>query len=211
MVNHFKKYILLITALLVLFVFISGIFLGRMLSRFESERVSQFIKDNELNTESYLIEQELISFERDSCEFAKEKISDLSNELADIGRKLVIPDAKEELGPENYRFLKIKYHLMQIRTYILFKKLIDSCNISPNLVLYYYSIGDKDSEEQGLILDEIVAELDTKVFAIEFNYSEELKFLESYYNITTTPATIINYQIINRELTGIDKIKEQLI
>ena len=112
MVDYLKKYILFITTLVILFVFITGIFLGRTISKLELEKVSEFIKQNELNTESYLIEQELLSFEKNNCEFAKEKISDLSNELASIGRQLIIPDAKAKLGLENYHFLKIKFHLI---------------------------------------------------------------------------------------------------
>jgi len=210
MVNHFKKYVLIITTLLILFVFITGIFLGRTLSGSELATASKLIKENELNTESYLIEQELLSFEKNNCEFSKERISSLSNELSVIGRQLIASNAKEKLGSENYNFLKIKYHLMQIRTYILFKKLIDSCDIDENVILYYYSIDDEDSAEQGPILDKAVETFNVKVFAIEFNYSEELQFLESYYDITTTPTTIVDYGIVNRGLTSFDKLKNQL-
>jgi len=210
MVNPFKKYILFITTLLILCVFITGIFLGRILTKLEIEKVSEFIKQNELNTDSYLIEQELLSFEKNNCEFSKEKISDLSNELASIGRQLDTPDAKEKLGPENYHFLKIKFHLMEIRTYALFRKLIDTCNIAPNIILYYYGINDPKSAQQGPILDQIVDLFDAKVFAIEFNYSKELQFLESYYNVTETPTTIVNYKIINQGLADFNKIKTQL-
>ncbi|MBW2977467.1 hypothetical protein KY331_01360 [Candidatus Woesearchaeota archaeon] len=208
--NNFKKYLLFITTLLILFVFITGILLGRTLTKLEVEKVSEFIKQNELNTESYLIEQELLSFEKNNCEFSKEKISDLSNELASIGRQIIAPGAKEKIGSENYHFLKIKFHLMQIRTYTLFKKLIDNCNISPKVIIYYYGANDPKSAEQGPILDKIVDVFDAKVFAIEFNYSQELQFLELYYNVTETPTTIINYNIINKGLADFDKIKNQL-
>jgi len=208
--NYFKKYILFITTLLILFVFFTGILLGRTITKMELQTISEFIKQNELNTESYLIEQELLSFEQNHCDFAKEKISELSSELALIGRQLIAQDARKKLGSENYHFLKIKFHLMQIRTYTLFKKVIESCKINSNIILYYYSINDTDSAKQGPILDKIVEDFDAKVFAIEFGYSEELNFLESYYNITETPTIVVNYKIINRGLTDFDKIKSQL-
>lgn len=208
--DQVKKYILFITTVVILFVFISGIFLGRSLSKLELEKFSEFIKKNELDTESYLVEQELLTFEKNNCEFAQERISALSNELVSIGNQLTDPDAKTQLTPENFQFLKIRYHLMQIRTYILFKKLIDSCSIKPNIILYYYGFNDTDSAKQGPILDDIVESFDAKVFAIEFNYSNDLQFLESYYNITSTPTTVINYNIINRGLADFDIIENQL-
>jgi len=99
---------------------------------------------------------------------------------------------------------------MQIRTYTLFKKLMDNCNIASNIILYYYGANDTKSAEQGPILDKIVGTFDAKVFAIEFNYSKELKFLETYYNVTETPTIIVNYKIINKGLTDFDKLKSQL-
>ena len=200
---------LFITILLLIFVFVGGILLGKTISETESKQISTFIKENELNTESYLIEQELIkSFDQNNCELASARIEDLSNELAGIGRKLTEENAKEKLGEENYNFLKRKYHLMQIKTYILFKKFIDACNTKTNIVLYYYSADDQFSAEQGKILDKVVQDYDIKVFAIEFNYSSELQFLEEYYNITATPTIIINYKQIYQGLTDYNKIEE---
>ena len=33
-----------------------------------------------------------------------------------------------------------------------------------------------------------------RIFAIEFNYAPEIKFLERYYNIDKAPAIVINFQ-----------------
>lgn len=185
-----------------------GILLGRTISNLEAGKITEFIKENELNTESYLIEQDLIElFDRNNCELATVRINDLSNQLTNIGRKLTSKDAKETLGQENYNFLKRKFHLMQIKTYILFKKLKEKCDPSPNIILYYYSINDPDSAKQGHILDRIVKDYNVRIFAIEYNYSKELTFLESHYNIKETPAIVINYGKIFEGLTNYETIQ----
>ncbi len=99
---------------------------------------------------------------------------------------------------------------MQIKTYTMFKKLIDNCDLSTNVILYYYSINNGDSEEQGHILDDVVKEYDAKVFAIEYGYAEELSFLEDYYGVSKTPALVINYGTKKEGLIDYAEIEESL-
>ena len=211
MVEKFRKHVVFVTFLLVIFVFFGGFLLGRSISGAAVQEVTEFIKENELNTESYLIEQDLIDeFGKDSCELASMRITQLSDELAAIGRRLEKPDAAEQLGDENFDFLKRKFHLMQIKTYTMFKKLIDNCDLPTKVILYYYSIDDEECEEQGHILDEIVKKHDAKVFAIEYGYADELSFLETYYGVEDVPTLIINYDIKKEGLTDYDEVEESL-
>ena len=184
----------LITVILLILVFIMGILIGRKMSDNRVDDISAFIKNNELNTESYIIEQELIeNFEQGNCELADARISGLSEELWQIGKSLSPADAEQNLGEYNYWFLKRKYHLMQIRTYILFYKLKENCNTTDSIVLFYFSKDDGESEEQGRILDRLVKDYGITVFAVEHNYSAELSFVEEYYEIDETPALVIDY------------------
>jgi hypothetical protein len=95
---------------------------------------------------------------------------------------------------------------MQIRTYIMYKNLIDNCNASKQVILYYYGPDDAKSLEEGHTLDRIVNERNISVFAIEFNFSKELLFLESSYGITETPAIVVDYKDILQGLKSYDEI-----
>jgi hypothetical protein len=189
-----RKHTLLTTVTLLIVVFAAGLILGRSQSNVKMDDLNKYILDNELNTESFLIEQELIGSFGENCGLAEKRLNDLSGEQATIGRLLAADDAKKTLGADNYQLLKKKYHLMQIRTYIMYKNLIDNCNESKHVVLYYYGLNDINSLEEGHILDQIVKEKDISVFAIEFNFSKELFFLESSYGITQTPAIVVDYE-----------------
>lgn len=206
-----SKHVFLTTLVLIIVVFVIGIMVGRTTSLSGFNEVSQFLQQNELDTESYLIEQELMKqFEEDNCGLSSSRLDDLSHELWLTGKTLDTPDAQESLGEKNYHFLKRKYHLMQIRAYLLLNKLRSVCDTSPHVILFYFSREENASKEQGKILDQVVAEYNVTVFAIEYNYSKEIVFLEDYYGITTTPFLVINYEDYFKGLTSYEKIQESI-
>lgn len=207
--RKFRQHIFFILLTLLLLAFIAGILLGRSLSNEKFDEITMFIKNSELNTESYLIEQELIgTVDKNNCDLSKARINDISSQLVLLGRKLTAADTKESIDKTEYSFLKLKYHLMQIKTYLLFYNLNQECNIKSPVILYFYGDDGGLSQQQGRILDKIVEDYDAKVFAIEYNYSKELSFLELYYNITKTPSLIVNYNIKKEGITGYNKIQE---
>ncbi len=204
-----KKRSFISVVMLVIIIFIIGIIIGRGMSNSELNEITQFIKNNELNAESYLIEQELMAeFGEDMCTLLNQRLNEFSVELYKIGKKLAGESAEKELGSTNYNFLKRKYHLMQMRAYMMFKQLVDNCEIGNHIILFYFSRNDPDSSEQGLILDELVKNYDVFVFAIEYNYSSELRFLEEYYDITATPTLIIDYASKKEGLSPYSKLEE---
>ena len=202
-----KKQTLFTTILLVCIVFILGILLGNAWSTSESSGASKVLRQSELDTESFLVEQELFESFETNCALAEKRLSTLSDELWKLGKVLGAEDAKEKLGEENYSFLKRKYHLTQIRTYILDKKLQEDCGSKTNVILYYFKRKDGQSEQQGKILDELVEQYNLHVFAIEYRYSKELEFLEDYYSINDAPTLVINFEHTRTGLVT----KEQLM
>lgn len=191
--------------LLVTLVFILGVFFGNTYASFRENQISKVLQQSELDAESFLTEQELFDNFETNCPLAEKRLSTLSQELWKLGKTLDTPDARDKLGEETYNVLKIKYHLMQIRTYILDKKLKEDCQSQINVILYYFKQNDPQSTTQGKILDNIANKYNVHIFAIEHDYSKEIRFLEQYYEITTTPALVINYDSI---LTGITQEHE---
>ncbi|GAJ22371.1 unnamed protein product, partial [marine sediment metagenome] len=49
-----------------------------------------------------------------------------------------------------------------------------------------------------------------RVFAIEYNYSKELSFIEDYYGVSETPMLIIDYGIKLPGLSTYDQIKSSI-
>jgi len=197
-----KKLTFLAVVLSLTIVFAIGVILGWSLSTAKATEATKILKENELNTESFLLEQELFeTLGSKGCELTQTRLDDLSQQLYTLGIQLGTPTAKQDLGEENYHLLKRRYHLLQIKTYTLYYRFRQSCVMPNPVFLFYYSKNDAASAQQGEILDDIVAAYDARVFAIEFQYSPELAFLEQYYNITSTPTIIMNYGVQFTSLT----------
>ena len=205
-----KKQVFLSTILALCAVFVIGIIVGNVISNPELKEINTVVKQSELSTESYLLEQELLADFDQNCELAKTRLAALSGELWQLGKLLGSETAKKDLGEATYHFLKLKYHLMQVKTYLLFANLNKDCDFTTPVVLFFYSQKDADSKEQGIILDQLVEDYDIKVFAIESDYSKELEFVELFYEVDKTPFLVLNYDIKKQGLTSYEDIKSAM-
>ncbi len=185
---------LVTVVLLVVVVFSVGVLLGSAYKSAGADEVSKTLRASELDAESFLVEQDLFDSFNAGCELAQGRLREQSLELGQLGKVLGADDALARLGAEDYGFLKRKYHLMQIRTYVLEKKFTDDCGNGTNVILYYFTRDDENSEAQGQILDSLVEKYDVHVFAIELGYAKELKFLEEYYGATSAPLLVVNFE-----------------
>lgn len=205
-----KKQIFLSTILALCLAFVIGIIVGNLISNPEFNEINKIISQSELSTESYLLEQELLEGFDQNCELAKTRLAALSGELWQLGKLLGSDTAKKDLGETNYDFLKLKYHLMQVKTYLLYAGLNKDCNLTTPVVLFFYSQDDLDSENQGKILDELVKDYEMHVFAIEAGYSKELEFLELFYDVSKTPFLVLNYDVKKPGLSSYEEIKSAM-
>lgn len=209
--DKFKKYILLIMILVVVIAFVSGLIFGYSLSNRNLSTINKMIAENQLNSESYAIEQDLYQdLEQGDCQLVKQRTKDLSDKLAKLGQTLSREDIQNQMNPEEYDFVKRRYHLSQIRTYTFIRKVQKNCNLSSNVILFYYSLKDPVSTEQGKILDQIAKNNDVSIFSVQYQYSSDLAFFEEYYGIKKTPSLIINFDIKKEGLTSYDEIQEML-
>jgi len=193
--------------LLVVVVFSVGVLLGSAYQSAGADEVSRALRSSELDAESFLVEQDLFESFTAGCDIAQSRLSEQSLELGQLGKILGADDAKARLGEEDYGFLKKKYHLMQIRTYVLEKKYAGGCGNKTNVILYYYKQNDPNSAEQGKILDSLVGKYHMHVFAIEFGYAKELRFLEEYYGVEGAPLLVVSFEHV---LPGV-VTQEQLV
>lgn len=185
---------LVTVVLLVVVVFSVGVLLGTAYKGAGADEVSKTLRSSELDAESFLVEQDLFESFRAGCDFAQGRLREQSVELGKLGKVLGADDARARLGDEDYGFLKRKYHLMQIRTFVLEKKYADECGNQTNVILYYYKQNDEKSRVQGEILDGLVEEFGVHVFAIELGYAKELRFLEEYYGAKEEPLLVVNFE-----------------
>ena len=121
----------------------------------------------------------------------------LSEELNSLSEKLSFTESN--LGTDNTEVIKLKryYSLLQIKDYLLMKKVREKCGLKPLVILYFYSnAGDcNECEKLGYVLTFLRNEYpELRVYS--FDYNLELSALRTLKNIlrirNDLPVVVIN-------------------
>jgi len=145
------------------------------------------------------------------------EISDntLSEEMSQLGDKLSYTDGKTDINNSDFQNLKIYYSLLEIKDYLLMKKISEKCKDNIAFILYFYSNNSSCSncQNQGYILTklhEMYPEIRIYSFDYDFNIPV-IKNLKSIYNIENKlPAMYINGQV-QYGLSTIDELRKNIL
>src|SRR3989344_1124240 len=133
----------------------------------------------------------------------------LSGELEELGRKL--DWGQDNLGStEEVSYLKKYFSLLQIKDYLLMKKISSSCGVKSAFILYFYTTAENCSlcEEESLVLTSLRNKYE-ELRVYSFDYSTDLsavKALLKIYKIKDTelPALILDDDL----LTGFHTLED---
>lgn len=133
----------------------------------------------------------------------------LSQELGPLGEKLSFAENQTELNTNDLDYLKRSYFLLEIKDYLLMKRLTEKCGIKPTFILYFYSTKDKceDCEKMGYVLTALREKYpDLRVYSFDYNFDVgAIQTLTSIYKLKAElPALIIN----NKPYYGFKNVEE---
>ena len=144
-------------------------------------------------------------------ELSCKNISDsvMSKELGELGNKLEW--GQENLGEsEEVNYLKKYYSLLQIKDYLLAKRISERCKVKSAFILYFYTTAENCSEceKEGLVLTAL-REKYPELRVYSFDYSTDLSAVKAMLEIykiedTKLPALVIDGDV----LTGFHGIEE---
>ncbi|OGI74884.1 hypothetical protein A2740_02610 [Candidatus Nomurabacteria bacterium RIFCSPHIGHO2_01_FULL_43_16] len=171
-------------------------------------------KINQLKTIQDKISIDILSSETQFSllsELSCKNISDsvISRELGELGNKLEW--SQNNLGAnEEVTYLKKYYSLLQIKDYLLTKKISERCKVKSAFILYFYTTVENCSEceKEGLVLTTL-REKYPELRVYSFDYSTDLSAVRSMLQIykiedTKLPAVVIEGDV----LTGFRSIEE---
>ncbi|MEM4398075.1 MAG: hypothetical protein QW757_05645 [Candidatus Woesearchaeota archaeon] len=190
-------------------IFISGIILGNYFSNQKIEKIADFEKNIRTNIEATEIQYLLLTQEPCNTDTIL-----ITKELEEIGSKITYME--NMLGFDNNEVIDLKntYSIIQLKHYLLLKKIDKECNEKFNFILYFYSNkGDcLKCEQQGFILDYIKKKYNnTMIYAFDINNNNNaLKTLKNKYKIEKTPGLIINENVF-QDFMNVEKIEDFLI
>jgi hypothetical protein len=134
----------------------------------------------------------------------------LSGELNDLADKLSY--AEERLGSDNVEVLRLKqqYTLLEIKDYLLMKRLSKECrNLKPVFVLYFYSNkGDcKDCAEAGYALS-YLRQTYPRLRVYSFDYNLDLGALKTLRAVLGIKEPLPAYVINGKNVNGLTSLKD---
>jgi len=198
-----KKY--LIVFLITLGLFASASFLSNY---FGDKKINQLksIQD-QISIDILSSETQFSLLSELSCKNISDSV--LSGELGELGNKLEW--GQQNLGStEELSYLKKYYSLLQIKDYLLMKKISERCGVKSAFILYFYTTAENCSEceREGLVLTALRNKYpELRVYS--FDYSTDLSAVKAMLQIykiedTKLPALVVDDEV----LTGFRGIEE---
>ncbi|HNW71585.1 MAG TPA: hypothetical protein PKZ36_00795 [Candidatus Paceibacterota bacterium] len=142
-----------------------------------------------------------------SCKNVSDTV--LSSELSELGKKLEW--GEDNIGKsEELTYLRKYYSLLEIKDYLLMKKISSRCGVKSAFVLYFYTTAENCSEcqKEGIVLSALKDKYpELRVYS--FDYSTELSAVEAMINIykikdTKLPALVVDDNVY----TGFRSVEE---
>lgn len=186
-----KKYVvvLIITAL----VFFTALFLSDKVNERRFAELQDI--ENRISTDILSLETQFDLLEELSCKDLTEN-SVLSQELNSLEQRLSYTEG--QVGTDHPEVLRLKrsYTLLQIKDYLLMKRVSEKCKLDPIFIFYFYSNeGDcQECEREGYVLT-YLREQYPRLRVYSFDYNLELSALKTFININDInddlPALVI--------------------
>jgi len=185
-------------------------FTALFVSNYFNERRIETIRNIEdrISIDILSLETQFDLLEELSCDEITEN-SALSKELNALEQRLSYTEA--QLGADNEEVLKLKqsYSLLQIKDYLLMKKISEKCELNPIFILYFYSNeGDcEDCIRMGHVLTFLRGQY-PKLRVYSFDYNLGLSALDTLITINNIKAKLPAFVIGNEVYYGFHSREE---
>lgn len=135
--------------------------------------------------------------------------SALSGELNSLERRLAFTEGQLGSNNEEVESLKRSYSLLQIKDYLLMKRISEKCNLSPVFILYFYSNeGDcDDCAREGHVLT-YLREQYPKLRVYSFDYNLDLSALQTLIAINNIENELPAIVIANEARYGFQSVED---
>lgn len=185
-----KKYLaaFLITA----FIFGTAVFASSTLTNKKLENVRDI--ENRVALDILSSETQFALLEETSCRDIGPGF--LSKELGPLGERLSYAENQDNFAGEDLESLKRSYFLLEIKDYLLMKRLTEKCDEETFFILYFYSSKDKceDCERMGYVLTALRDKYpDLRVYSFDYHFDVgAIQTLTSIYKVEPMlPALVI--------------------
>lgn len=163
---------------------------------FNNKKVNDIKQTQEkISVDILSIETQFELLQESSCPTVRN--STLSDELNTLGDKLSYAESQSDFNSDEVVSLKKYYSLLEIKDYILMRKVYQKCAVHPISILYFYSNKNDctDCRLQGYVLTRLREQYpDVRVYTFDYNLDlNAMTTLTKLYKIESPlPALVIN-------------------
>jgi hypothetical protein len=120
-----------------------------------------------------------------------------SQEMGSLGEKLAYAENNADFDANNLAILKHSYFLLEIKDYLLNKKIATKCGVKSISILYFYSDKEHcvDCEKMGTVLTDLRDKYPSlRVYSFDYNFDVgAIKTLISLYKVKAElPVLVVN-------------------
>ncbi len=164
--------------------------------------------EDQLATDTLSIETQFALLEDAPCDALTEG-NVLSQELSGLGDRLAF--AEEKLGTTDPEVLRLKerYTLLQIRDYLLTKRLSDVCDLDPVVALYFYSnAGDCEACDRAGYALSYMRQTYPDLRVYSFDYHLDLAALKTFIAVQKVEERFPAFVIEGKRSYGFTSLEE---
>lgn len=190
-----KKYIA--TFVITATIFFTAIFASNYFNEKRIEEIRSM--EERISIDILSLETQFDLLEELSCNEIQEN-SVLTQELNSLARRLNYAEARLGFDNDEVENLKRHYSLLQIKDYLLMKKVANKCDLNPVFLLYFYSNqGDcEDCIRAGHVLT-FLREQYPSLRVYSFDYNLDLSVLRTLTSLNkvqnTLPAVVVGGEV----------------
>ncbi len=164
--------------------------------------------EDQISIETLSLDTQFSLLEATPCDSAASSTT-LTGELADLGSRLSY--AEDHLGNDNPQVIRLRqrYSLLEIRDYLITKRLAAACGTKPVTVLYFYSnAGDcADCDKAGYALS-YLRNTYPSLRVYSFDYNLDLGALKTLIALTKVKPSLPAFVINGKQFYGFTSLEE---
>ena len=199
--RKYQKHMIITSGIITVAIFFAGMIFGIALDQYRIKEITSVLNQNDLDLQSYITEQMFFeNLNQKECEIIKLSVVELTNSIGEIGQNLERYGSKSTFEKDDFDYLKRKYFISEVRLYNHIINYKETCDAKYDVLLYFYRIDEDRSIRQGYILDDLYLDRKNEMtilsFDIDYENEKLLNIIKHKYNITESPAIIINGDVV---------------
>ena len=200
--NDWKKYVIVLFITSTIFIF--GLWLSSSLNNKKIDQLKSI--ESSISLDLMNSETQFSLFEEQSCNDISATV--LSSELNSLADKITY--SENNIGIKNVDVISLKkyYSLLEIKDYLLMKKITQRCGQKPIFILYFYKNDNcSDCTKQGYVLTSLRENYpNLRVYSFDYNLDlSAIKAMTSIYKVPDNlPALVINGKVYS----GLQSVEE---